>query len=307
MMKFLEIEVKCPGGVKAHGIAHHIGRYERVSIAVAGTHGKTTTTSLIASLLAEGGLDPTYVIGGRLISSGSNARLGAGRYLVAEADESDASFLHLQPVFAVLTNIDADHLSTYGGDYDALESVFVEFLHHIPFYGLAVVCGDDAGVQRILPSVAKPLVTYGIDNDADFNASEIRYDATHSSFKVSNRGEKNWLSVELNLPGRHNVLNSLAAIAVAAELGISREAIGAALLGFQGISRRCEIVGQVMIDGKQVILVDDYAHHPSEIAATLNAIRGGWPERRLNPRYSSARMIRSFLNYAVVRILGGRT
>ena len=253
----------------------------RHGIAVAGTHGKTTTTSLIAGLLAEGGLDPTYVVGGRLISTGSHARLGTGRYLVAEADESDASFLHLQPVISVVTNIDADHLEAYAGDIHGLQAVFLEFLHHLPFYGLAVVCVDDPGVREILPKISKPLVTYALDGEADFAAHGLEASGLQMRFSVAHGGEREWLRVTLNLPGRHNVRNALAAIAVATELGVAREKIADALRQFQGIRRRCEVLGMLTLDGKQVTVVDDYGHHPTEIAATLNAIRAGWPGRRV--------------------------
>jgi UDP-N-acetylmuramate--alanine ligase len=253
----------------------------RHGIAVAGTHGKTTTTSLVASLLAEGGLDPTYVIGGRLNSSGTHARLGGSRYLVAEADESDASFLHLQPVTAVVTNIDSDHLGTYGGSYESLAEVFLEFLHHLPFYGLAVLCMDDPGVRALLPRVAKPVLTYGIDHASDFMARDIRVAGRQMEFTVDRHGERGWLTARLNLPGRHNVLNALAAVAVADELGVAREHIRAGLESFQGIGRRCEFLGDLVINGQRVLLVDDYAHHPTEIAATLGAVRAACPGRRL--------------------------
>jgi len=253
----------------------------RHGIAVAGTHGKTTTTSLIASLLAEGGMDPTYVVGGRLISTDSHARLGTGRYLVAEADESDASFLHLQPVISVVTNIDADHLEAYAGDIHGLQAVFLEFLHHLPFYGLAVVCVDDAGVRNILPKISKPLVTYALDHDADFVAHGLEASGLQMRFNVAHGGDRDWLRVMLNLPGRHNVRNALAAIAVATELGVAREKIFDALRQFQGIRRRCEVLGTLSFPGKQVTVVDDYGHHPTEIAATLDAIRAGWPGRRV--------------------------
>jgi len=253
----------------------------RMGIAVAGTHGKTTTTSLIASLLAEDGCDPTYVIGGLLNSSGTNAKLGAGQYLVAEADESDASFLHLQPVMAVLTNIDDDHLQTYQGDYNCLRDNFLEFLHHLPFYGLAVVCLNDPGVVEILPDISKPVLTYGINCDADIFARITRQEQHRSWFQVMRPGLSDWLDIELNLPGEHNVLNALAAIAIATELGVSDQAIQKGLAGFQGIARRCEVVGDIQIESEKVLLIDDYAHHPSEIAATLTAIRNGWPGRRL--------------------------
>lgn len=253
----------------------------RQGIAVAGTHGKTTTTSLIASLLAEGGLDPTFVIGGRLNSLGGNARLGTGQYLVAEADESDASFLYLKPMMAVVTNIDADHLGTYGGDFHRLSETFVEFLHHLPFYGLAVLCADDPVVMELLPSVSKPVLTYGLEAPCDLCARDLRYQGMQSRFRVARRAEPAWLDVTLNLPGRHNVLNALAAIAIASELGVAKEAIERGLRGFQGIARRFQLRGEVRVGQATVRLIDDYAHHPREIDATLQAIRTGWPGSRV--------------------------
>ena len=250
-------------------------------IAVAGTHGKTTTTSLIASCLAEGRLDPTFVIGGRLNSVGANARLGSGQYLVAEADESDASFLRLQPFMAVVTNIDADHMPTYGGDFERLKQAFLDFLHHLPFYGLAVLCLDDPVVRELAPAVHKPVLTYGIESPADVRASDIRQDGLSMHFQVAHRGEKNWLAATLNHPGRHNVLNALAAIAIAAELGVDKAAIQRALAGFSGIGRRFQQNGRVALDGGEVLLVDDYGHHPREIAATVATARASWPDRRL--------------------------
>jgi len=253
----------------------------RHGIAVGGTHGKTTTTSLVASLLAEGGLDPTYVIGGRLIGNGVNARLGASRYLVAEADESDASFLCLQPMMAVVTNIDADHLETYGGDFGRLTQTFLDFLHRLPFYGQAVLCFEDATIRSLLPEIAKPVTTYGFSDEADVYATDVRHEGTRSHFRVHRRGAKGTLDVILNLPGRHNVLNALAAIAVAQELNVDDSAIGRALAGFQGIARRSQHYGRLASPAGSITLVDDYAHHPREIAATLQAVRASWPERRL--------------------------
>lgn len=250
-------------------------------IAIAGTHGKTTTTSLVASLLAEGGLDPTFVIGGRLNSVGANARLGSGEYLVAEADESDASFMHLHPFMSVVTNIDADHLSTYGGDFSVLKQAFVDFLHNIPFYGVAIACIDDPVVREILPAIHKPVLTYGTYATADLRASNIQQQGEKTHFTVSLRDRADWLNVTLNQPGKHNVLNALAAIAVAHELGVADGAITKALSEFGGIGRRFQINGEVEINGGTVLLVDDYAHHPREIAVTLDAARKGWPERRL--------------------------
>jgi UDP-N-acetylmuramate--alanine ligase len=252
----------------------------RYSIAVAGTHGKTTTTSLVASVLAEAGLDPTFVIGGRLKSADSNARLGAGRYLVAEADESDASFLHLQPMIAIVTNIDNDHLATHDGDFARLKQSFVDFLHNLPFYGLAVLCADDAHVQSILESVGRPFVTYGFSDAADVRAVRVERLGPQSRYAALREGRAP-LSVTLNLPGRHNVLNSLAALTVATELEIPDEAIQRALANFQGIDRRLQQLGEISWPGGRALIVDDYGHHPTEVAATLEAARQAWPERRL--------------------------
>jgi UDP-N-acetylmuramate--alanine ligase len=248
----------------------------RHGIAIAGTHGKTTTTSLIASVLAEEGLDPTFVIGGQLNSIGTNAKLGSGKYLVAEADESDASFLHLQPVVAVLTNIDADHLGTYNNDLGCLSATFLDFLQRLPFYGLSVLCIDDKGVQEIINQLTKPYVTYGLENNADYLASNITFNQTHTSFTVTRPGKKIDLSINLNLPGLHNVLNALAAISVATEIGVSDESIICSLKKFQGISRRCSVLGEVNISDKKLTVIDDYAHHPSEIKAILQAVNDGW-------------------------------
>jgi len=252
----------------------------RYGIGVAGTHGKTTTTSLIASLLAEGGLDPTFVIGGQLNSAASHARLGEGHFLVAEADESDASFLYLQPSMAVVTNIDADHLSTYEGDFERLRQTFIEFLHHLPFYGLAVMCLDDPQVRSVLGDVTRPVKTYGIESDADVRASNIKQTGLQTHFNVRRSGVEQELSITLNMPGRHNVLNALAAIAVADELGVSDTAIQQGLSRFQGIGRRFHLTGEVATAVGSVLLIDDYAHHPREIP-TLEAVRAGWPGRRL--------------------------
>ena len=252
----------------------------RFGIAVAGTHGKTTTTSLTASMLAEGGLDPTFVIGGRLNSAGSNAKLGLGNYLVAEADESDASFLYLQPMMAVVTNIDQDHMETYQNSYQRLKDTFIEFLHHLPFYGLAVMCLDDEGVREILPKISKPVITYGVHKDADIRAVDIKQDGMHTAFGVIRRGNYPALQVTLNMPGWHNMLNSLAAIAVATRLAVSDDAIVKSLGAFKGVGRRFQIQGDIAVEGGKFTLVDDYGHHPREIAATLEALRQAWPDRR---------------------------
>ncbi len=253
----------------------------RQGVAVAGTHGKTTTTSLIASVLAEGGLDPTFVIGGRLIGAGTHARLGTGQDLVAEADESYASFLHLQPLVAVVTNIDADHMGTYGGDFARLRQAFLEFLHRPPFYGLAVLCLDDPVLRELAPNVPRPILSYGMTEAADVHATDVRQEGARTHFTVVRAGNDARLEIVLNLPGRHNVLNALAAVAVAGELGVSDEAIRHALEGFEGIARRFQVYGELPAPAGQVLLVDDYGHHPREVAATVRAIRDGWPERRL--------------------------
>jgi UDP-N-acetylmuramate--alanine ligase len=253
----------------------------RYGIAVAGTHGKTTTTSLTASVLAEAGLDPTFVIGGRLNSVGTNAQLGKGSYLVAEADESDASFLYLQPMIAVVTNIDRDHMETYSGDFGRLKKTFIEFLHHVPFYGLAVLCVDDPGVKEILPLISKPMRTYGLSPDADVRAVDIRQDGMRSHYTVLRAGNDQPLDITLNLPGRHNILNSLSVIAVAGELGIADATIQTALLHFKGIGRRFQVNGEIPLGNGVVTFVDDYGHHPREIAATLDSARQAYPDRRL--------------------------
>ncbi|MGH8550271.1 MAG: UDP-N-acetylmuramate--L-alanine ligase [Methylococcales bacterium] len=253
----------------------------RFGIAISGTHGKTTTTSLTASLLAEAGLDPTFVIGGRLNSAGTNAQLGSGKYLVAEADESDASFLYLQPIIAVVTNIDCDHMDTYRGDFGSLKKVFIEFLHHVPFYGLAVVCLDDPGVREILAGISKPVKTYGTRPDADLRAEEVVQSGLQSRFRVRRWGNFGDLDITLNLPGRHNILNALAAICVATEMGIPDHAIQKSLEEFKGIARRFQSLGELRLAEGTIVLLDDYGHHPREIAATLAAARVAWPDRRL--------------------------
>jgi UDP-N-acetylmuramate--alanine ligase len=253
----------------------------RYSIAVAGTHGKTTTTSLVASVLAEGGLDPTFVIGGRLKSADSNARLGQGEYLVAEADESDASFVDLKPMLAIVTNIDADHMATYEGDIDRLRGGFIRFLHNLPFYGLAVLCTDDPGVRDVLGDVGRSILSYGIDSDADVAARDIRFSAGTTRFRVVRKGHDEALDICLRLPGLHNVRNALAAIAVAGELQVSDQAVVHALEKFEGIDRRFQNYGDIRTRSGKVMLVDDYGHHPTEIAATVAAARAGWPGKRL--------------------------
>ncbi len=253
----------------------------RYSIAVAGTHGKTTTTSLVASVLAEGGLDPTFVIGGRLKSADANARLGQGEYLVAEADESDASFVHLKPMLAVITNIDADHMSTYDGDIKKLREGFVEFLHNLPFYGLAVMCSDDPGIREILGSTGRAVMTYGLGEDADLRANNVEFDAGVTRFDVIRGEDKPPLSISLSLPGLHNVRNALAAIAVAGELQVADDAVVRALENFEGIDRRFQSYGDIDTDAGRIMLIDDYGHHPTEVDATLAAARSGWPDKRV--------------------------
>ena len=249
-------------------------------IAIAGTHGKTTTTSLVASVLAAGGLDPTFVIGGRLNSAGANARLGSGEYIVVEADESDASFLNLMPVMAVVTNIDNDHMETYGHDFARLKGAFVDFLARLPFYGHAVLCIDDRHVREILPFVSKPVLTYGFAADAQYRAVDALADGTQMRFTALREGAAS-LPVQLNLPGRHNVANALATIAVATELGVADDAILAGLASFTGVGRRFARYGEVAAAGGSFTLIDDYGHHPVEIEATLAAARGAYPGRRI--------------------------
>lgn len=277
-------------------------------VAIAGTHGKTTTTSLVASCLAEGGLDPTFVIGGRLNSAGANARLGQGEFLVAEADESDASFLFLSPVISVVTNIDADHLETYGHDFNRLKQAFVDFLQRLPFYGVAVVCNDDPHVREIIPRVAKQIVTYGIETAANFRAENIITDGGTMRFDcVRTNGSISRLPIVLNLPGRHNVLNALATIAVATEVGVGDTAIIKALAEFKGVGRRFTRYGDIpCLAGGSFTLVDDYGHHPVEMAATMAAARGAFPGRRLVLAFQPHRYTRTrdcFEDF--VRVLAG--
>lgn len=264
----------------------------RYGIAVAGTHGKTTTTSLISSLLAQGGLDPTFVIGGRLISVDTNARLGASRFLVAEADESDASFLHLHPMVAVVTNIDTDHLGTYDNDFAKLKDTFVRFLHNLPFYGFALVCLDCPVVQSILSKIARPVITYGFHQLADYRASDYKQEGIKSSF-IANRPHACPLPVSLNLPGKHNVLNALAAISVATEEGVSDQAIVQGLAEFGGIGRRFHIHGEYLALQGHVLVIEDYGHHPEEVRVTIEAARGAWPNRRLVMAFQPHRYTRT--------------
>lgn len=266
----------------------------RYGIAVAGTHGKTTTTSLVTSILAEAGLDPTFVIGGRLNSIGSNARLGRGHYLVAEADESDASFLYLKPMISIVTNIDQDHMGTYDNDFEQLKKTFIEFIHNLPFYGLAVLCLDDPIVREVMPQLSRPVITYGMSPDADFKTLSYTQSGMHTQFVVERPRGQTPLSVTLNLPGRHNVLNALAAIAVASELKVQDRAIVEALQHFAGIGRRFQVYGDIPLsEGGSVTMVDDYGHHPREIAATLQAARESWPDRRLVMVYQPHRYTRT--------------
>ncbi len=266
----------------------------RHGIAVAGTHGKTTTTSLVASILAEGGMDPTFVIGGLLNSAGTNAALGASRYIVAEADESDASFLHLQPMVAIVTNIDADHMDTYGGDFGTLKQTFIDFLHNLPFYGLAVMCYDDPIVREVIPEIPRSVITYGTDEECDYQALNIEQQGGKLRFEVKRPGCEKNLEIFLNMPGHHNVLNATAAIAVASEEGVSDEAIQNSLASFLGVGRRFQIYGEYFVgEGEPAMLVDDYGHHPREVAATISAVRASWPERRLVMIYQPHRYSRT--------------
>lgn len=296
------LERRIPVVPRAEMLAE-IMRY-RHGIAVAGTHGKTTTTSLLASVFAAAKLDPTFVIGGRLTAAGTNARLGEGCYLIAEADESDASFLHLQPMVAVVTNIDADHMSTYGGDFNKLKQTFVDFLHNLPFYGLAILCVDDPAVREIVPRVKRPMLTYGFSEDADLRAIDVRQEGMTTCFTVLRKGREP-MPVCLNLPGKHNVLNALAVIAVSTDEGLDDADILAGLSDFQGVGRRFQVYQDLPVDGGSVMLVDDYGHHPREVAAVIKAVRDGWPERRLVMIYQPHRYSRTRDLYEdFVQVLG---
>ena len=255
-------------------------RYKH-GIAVSGTHGKTTTTSLIASIFRVAGLDPTFVIGGMLKSADSHAKLGEGLFLIAEADESDASFLHLQPRVAVVTNIDADHMHTYGGDFSKLKNTFIEFLHNLPFYGLAVLCYDDENVRSVIDRVGRQILTYGLSEEADYRAINIRHSEMKTHFDVLRPGNKKVLSITLNMPGKHNVLNALAAIAVSEDENISDQNIVNGLADFSGVGRRFEVYLDQKINDTRFMLIDDYGHHPKEVKATLLALRDGWPKKRV--------------------------
>ncbi|ABV89120.1 UDP-N-acetylmuramate--L-alanine ligase [Shewanella pealeana] len=283
-------ELRIPVVRRAEMLAE-LMRY-RHGVAVAGTHGKTTTTSLIASVYGQAERDPTFVIGGLLNSAGTNARLGHSRYLIAEADESDASFLHLQPMVSVVTNIEADHMDTYEGDLEKLKTTFVDFLHNLPFYGVAVVCIDDPIVRELIPRIGRRIVTYGFSEDADVRALDFKQTGYSCEFTVRRAGMDD-LQLSVNLPGEHNVLNSLAAIAVATEDEIEDEAIITALADFQGIGRRFQQIGEFTTAKGEIKLVDDYGHHPSEVAATIKAARLGWPERRLVMIYQPHRYSRT--------------
>ena len=277
----------------------------RKGIAIAGTHGKTTTTSLVSAVLASADLDPTFIVGGVVNSVHSNARLGHGEYMVVEADESDASFLHLQPQMAVMTNIDADHMETYAGNFEKLKKACLGFLHNLPFYGLAVLCFEDPAVRDIARELRKPMVSYGFAEGVDFRAVNVRQVGAESFFEVERYRQKAG-EYQLALPGRHNVLNALAAIAIASRLGISDDAVARALSGFEGIGRRFEVLGEVDLEQGRVVLVDDYAHHPTELAATLEAARHCWPARRLVVVFQPHRYTRTRnLFDDFVRVLSG--
>jgi len=262
-------------------------------ITIAGTHGKTTTTSLIASILAEGGLDPTFVIGGLLNSAGSNARLGESRYFVVEADESDASFLHLKSMMTVVTNIEAEHMTHYEGDFSRLKNTFNQFIHNLPFYGLAVLCHDDPVIRKMLKKISRPIITYGFDKNADVRAIDVEQSGTQTRFKILRPNTKKPLDILLNLPGAHNVLNATAALTIATELGVKDAAIKKALKEFAGIARRFEIYNEITIAGKNVTMVDDYGHHPTEVGVTIKAARDAWPGRRLVMIYQPHRYTRT--------------
>ncbi|GMU46518.1 MAG: UDP-N-acetylmuramate--L-alanine ligase [Porticoccaceae bacterium] len=296
-------EARIPVVQRAEMLAE-LMRY-RHGIAVAGTHGKTTTTSLIVAILAAAGRNPTFVIGGRVNAAGTNAGLGESRYLVAEADESDASFLHLQPMVAVVTNIDQDHMATYDFEVAKLKRTFVEFLHNLPFYGAAVLCIDDPRIRELLPQIGRQVITYGFAEDADYRVAELDFAGTRTRF-VLHRPEGEPLAIELNVPGAHNVLNAAAAVAVAIDEGIADAAIRAGLAGFQGVSRRFDIQGEFPVAGGSLLLVDDYGHHPAEIAAVQRAVRDGWPGRRLVTIFQPHRYTRTRDLYEdFVQVLSG--
>lgn len=284
-------EARVPVVPRAEMLAE-LMRY-RYGIAVAGTHGKTTTTSLIAAVFAASGQDPTFVIGGRVNSTGSHAQLGASRFLIAEADESDASFLHLQPMVTVVTNIEADHMDTYGGDFSRLQKTFVDFLHNLPFYGLAVLCVDDPVVQGLLPQIGRPTLTYGFAEQADFRILDLEREGLRTRFTVQRPAPAAPLQAELNMPGRHNVLNATAAIAVATEQGLPDAAIQRALAEFEGVGRRFSLLGELALPAGRALLVDDYGHHPTEVLATLDSVRQAWPQRRLVMIYQPHRFSRT--------------
>ncbi len=265
----------------------------RQGIAIAGTHGKTTTTSLVTSVLVEGHLDPTFIIGGKLNSAATNSRLGSGNYLVAEADESDASFLFLKPIISVITNIDADHLSTYDNDFNKLKDTFVEFLHHLPFYGLAIVCTDDEHVRDILPRISRPMISYGIHYPADIRALNVHYQGMQSYFTLACAKDGRTMDVVLNMPGEHNVLNALAAIAIAVELDVDDKTILRALKEFEGVGRRFQSYGDIEIDAGTISLIDDYGHHPTEMQVTIRAVQDSWPDRRLVVLFQPHRFTRT--------------
>ncbi|HLT63448.1 MAG TPA: UDP-N-acetylmuramate--L-alanine ligase, partial [Pseudohongiella sp.] len=265
----------------------------RHSVAIAGTHGKTTTTSLVASVFAEAKLAPTFVIGGRLNSAGTNAGLGESRYLVCEADESDVSFLHLQPMVAVVTNIDADHMGSYDGDFNKLKNSFIEFLHNLPFYGLAVMCIDDPIVEELLPRIKRPVLTYGFSDKADYRIRNLSQERQFTRFEVVRPDGLSPLQINLSIPGRHNALNATAAVVVATDEGIDDGAICEGLRKFQGVGRRFDFQGNFEVEGGSVMLLDDYGHHPTEVAATIAALRAGWPEARLVMVYQPHRYTRT--------------
>jgi len=265
----------------------------RHGIAVAGTHGKTTTTSLIASVFGEAGLDPTFVIGGQLNSAGSNAQLGESRFLIAEADESDASFLHLQPMVTVITNIEADHMDTYGGDFAELERTFLEFLHNLPFYGLAVLCVDDDVVAGLMSEVKCPVVTYGFSDQADYHIEELNRSGLQTEFVIRRPADKAPLTVRLNMPGLHNVLNATAAVAVACDEGLDDAAIQRGLAGFEGVGRRFQQLDELRFPTGSALLIDDYGHHPTEVSATLDSLQQAWPQRRAVMIYQPHRYTRT--------------